>query len=149
MYHSLRRRIMYKIEYIEHSADIGFHIKSDSIEELFKGALIELSNNLVELKKINQVLEKKELNVKGKDHNELLFNVLKTSLDQFYSDNYIPVKIVSIDITQNNVNLKTEGYILDQIHSNLLKYEIKSITYHQLDIKYKDEEYSTRIILDV
>ena len=142
---------MYKINYIEHSADIGFKVSGDSLEDVFTGGLLEMFHNLILINN-PQKLIKKTVKIKGQSNNELLFNSLKYFLDYFYIKGFVPVMVNKIKIRKNTVRITAEGEFInlyDNKRECVLQYEIKSVTYHKLDIIKKDNKYSTILILDV
>ncbi|MBU1078570.1 MAG: archease [Spirochaetes bacterium] len=141
---------MYNIEYLEHTADIGFKIIADSMQELFRGSILEMFNNLISIKS-DKKKKARSFTVKGADSNELLYNILKNFLDNFYLKRFVPVSILSIRIENGKVKIKTDVVSAgkeDSRNYKLLR-EIKAVTYHKLDIQEEDGKFETILIFDV
>lgn len=140
---------MYKIEQIDHTADIGYHITSDSIEDLFKGAVLALYNTVIDLKHVKSG-QQYQFSLNNQDMDDLLYSCLKMCLDHYYQTGFIAKNILFLEI-RNKAELKImlEGSQLTDSLKDKLKYDIKSITYHQLSIKKVKQGFASNIILDV
>lgn len=145
---------MYNIKYINHSADIGFKIIADTLQELFTGAVKELFKNIIDIKQIS-TLKKKKFVIKAADNTDLLYSCLKQSLDFYFQTGFIIKEISKIKLVDNKkLIIVCEGQYLDfEKDKQLVQYlrnEIKTITYHQMEItQLNTGQYTSIIILDV
>lgn len=141
---------MWQYNFIEHTADLGVEIKSDSLPELFEAAVVIMFDNLIEISKITpQKLFK--LKVKGNSCEEMLFNLLKKLLEDFYIKGIAFAKVESLNIKRNKAIIKFWGDIItdSKYPRDIFKYEIKTITYHNLKIEKIGSQYKTVIIFDI
>jgi len=140
---------MWNFQYIEHTADLGIKIEADNIEELMIGALYVMFENLVELSKLEEQKVKK-IKVKGKTKEELLFNLLKKALEDFYINGIVFKRVKKIKIKSEVLKLKFyAGIIDDNSPKDIFKHEIKTVTYHNLKIEKKDNRWTTFLIFDI
>jgi SHS2 domain-containing protein len=140
---------MWNFQYIEHTADLGIKIEADNIEELMIGALYVMFENLVELSKLEEQKVKK-IKVKGKTKEELLFNLLKKALEDFYINGIVFKRVKKIKIKSEVLKLKFYAGIIDDNSSkDIFKHEIKTVTYHNLKIEKKDNRWTTFLIFDI
>ena len=139
---------MFEINYIDHTADIGFEIISDNLEELFMGAIIEMFKNMVNIETVRSD-ECKTFSIDADNTDDLLFNTLKSFLDNYYMNGFIPVKADKVVIKDNLIHITAIGSYLKNADENIMKTEIKSVTYHKLHITKRNNKYNTSIIFDV
>lgn len=137
---------------IEHTADIGLEVWGDKIEKLFLNAVegyykLVLSDNY-KLRKSNL------FDFKDKDFTleNLLISFL-TEINYFLMvKKKILIPINSLRIIEENENY---GLIVSgQLHSladpaEIIKTEIKAVTYHQIKIKNENGIFRTRVIFDI
>jgi SHS2 domain-containing protein len=139
---------MDKYEYISHTADIKFKSYGKTIEECFSNATAALINIICK-QKIKAVV-KKEINVKGKDHSELLYNLLEEFLYLLDSKDFISSGFKKIKIKKEK-----KGYSLNAVAvgDDIKKYshdgEVKAITYNEMFVKYEKDLWSCQVVVDV
>lgn len=141
---------MWKYEYIDHTADLGIEIVADTIEEIYSAALFVMFDNLVELERID-ARKKFRIRIRGKSFEEILFNLLKKLLEDFYIKGVICKELKILQLKNNLLKAEIYGDIIsgDDFPDNIFKYEIKAITYHNLEIKKIDNKYTVTIIFDI
>ena len=141
-----KKSMSYK--YLEHSTDAFIEVKAKNLEEAFSVAGKSVVETIIDLKNIQEI-EEKNIYVKGRNLLNLLYNWLE--------------EIVTITITEGfaignfTVNIKKNGgyEIVSKISGEKLdlkkhnfKVEIKSPTFHLMEIKEKDE-ITMRYLLDL
>jgi SHS2 domain-containing protein len=136
-------------KFIDHTADIAVELKADSIEELF----------IVSAKAFNEAVTEFEAKDETGNLNFVLSShSLETLLVSFLNElNFrlinkrkISVNINNVKITQNNENWNLQCILQENdIDEESIKTEIKSVTYHQIEIKKEDGKYSTSIVFDI
>lgn len=135
-------------KFIEHTADIAFEVTADSIEELFLESARAwricvvgdiagkaLSNNIV--------------NLTADSIEELLVNFLNELNFFLITKKWLAVIFNNLIIDKSNflLSVNVNGFDIDPFFE--IKEEIKSVTYHQMEIVLKDNRYSTRVVFDI
>uniref|UniRef100_A0A7V3N4Z8 Archease n=1 Tax=candidate division CPR3 bacterium TaxID=2268181 RepID=A0A7V3N4Z8_UNCC3 len=133
-------------EILDHTADFGVRIYGKSLEELFKSGFEAIMNAMVEIKEKG---EQKELLYTDKA--ETLEDLLVDFLSEVIFRTIVEGKIftdceLKIDDTSINAKLFYEDYDPER---HRLKKEIKSVTYHNLEIRKTAEGFETNLICDV
>ncbi len=141
---------MWKYSYIDHTADLGVKIVADTLQEIYQAAVFVMFNNILELDKIT-ITKKCKIKIKANSYEELLFNLLKRLLELFYTKGLICKEIKIVKLKENIIKTRIYGSIINfyEIPSEIFKYEIKTVTYHNLEIKKEGNKYTTTIIFDI
>jgi SHS2 domain-containing protein len=135
-------------KFIEHTADIAFDVTADSIEELF----LE-SARAWRISVVGDIAGKSPSTVSIKLEASSLEELLVTFLNEInfllLTKNWLSVIYDNLKIDKEKFNLRViiSGFYLDK--SVEIKEEIKSVTYHQMDIVKKDNKFSTRVVFDI
>ncbi|MDI6851933.1 MAG: archease [bacterium] len=133
-------------EILDHTADFGVRIYGKTLEELFKSGFEAIVNAMVENKRKG---EQKELTYM--DRAETLEDLLVDFLSEVIFRTIVEGKIftdceLKIEGTSINAKLFYEDYDPER---HRLKKEIKSVTYHNLDIRKTPDGFETYLICDV
>lgn len=140
---------MYKI--VSHTADVGIDIKAKSIKELFVEAARGWKYSVVE-NSSTKAAEEKRIQLSAPTLEELM--VIWLNELNFY----LTVKEwIMNEVVDGNIHSANSNWDLDfLINGETLDYqrheicmEIKSVTYHQLNIQKSKGQYKTRIIFDI
>ncbi len=141
---------MYKI--LEtHTADIGLEVKGQTLEELFIEAARGWKQLVLEDAQ-TQPIHYKAIQLTATDIHDLLvqwlseLNYLLTVQQWVVHD--VPQLTIQKTSDQFILNAKVAGEPFDP-NRHYVYFDIKAVTYHQLDIKYQDGFYNTRIIFDI
>ena len=135
-------------KFIEHTADIAFDVTADSIEELF----LE-SARAWRISVVGDIAGKSPSTVSIKLEASSLEELLVTFLNEInfllLTKNWLSVIYDNLKIDKEKFNLRViiSGFYLDK--SVEIKEEIKSVTYHQMNIVKKDNKFSTRVVFDI
>ena len=135
-------------KFIEHTADIAFDVSADSIEELF----LE-SARAWRISAIGDVAGKSLSNVSIKleagSFEELLVDFLNELNFMLTTKKWLSIIFDNLKIDKEKFTLTVfvSGFYLDD--SVEIKEEIKSVTYHQMNIVEKDKKFSTRVVFDI
>jgi len=136
--------------FIDHTADIAAELKGSSLEELFiAGAeawLVSVAEN------INiEADDSLDIELSGLTTEELLITFMNELNYLLITKKWICLSVQSIKIFEdkNGCELSAElkGTKLKEKLS--LKNEIKSVTYHQVEIVQRNGEYSTLVVFDI
>ena len=136
----------YKV--LEHATDAFFEVTASSLTEAFKVAGYSVVDTILDNSKIE---EKKERNivVKGKDLNYLLYNWLEDLIYLIITEGFA-IKKLDIILEKNEeytISAQIFGEDID-IKKHGFKVEIKSPTFHEMDIK-QEKLVTMRFLLDL
>jgi len=131
-------------------ADYAFEVEADSFEELLKESCKALE--LVQVVDLSEI-EKKEVReffVEGENEEQLLFNLLNELI--FFKDTEMLI-FSEFDIKlEKNEKLKAickfYGEKLDY-KKHRTKIDVKSVTYHDFKVEFKDGKWYAFVVLDV
>ena len=126
-------------KYLEHSTDAFIEVKAKTLEEAFLVAGKSVVGTIIDLKNIQEI-EEKSIKVKGRTLLNLLYNWLEEIVTITITDGFA-IKNFSVNIKKNDVYeiiSKISGEKLDLKKHNF-KIEIKSPTFHLMEIKENDE----------
>ena len=137
-------------KFIDHTADIAVELKGDSLEELFiagaKAWLVSVTDDIKS--EANDLLD---IDLSAVSKEELLVTFLNELNFLLITKKWLCLSIQSIKIVDDS-----EGWGLSaelsgiKIENDLqLKQEIKSVTYHQMEIVEMNGNYSTRVVFDI
>jgi len=131
---------------LEHTADIGFIVRSKSLEELIKKTALILSRVMIEEKTVEEK-ETKTIEIEISDKKLIIIDVLRELLYFFETENFI-WKDVYVSIKDDRVILNLKG---EKINSQKHKFkkDVKAVTYHEYYLKNKGNYFETRFILDI
>jgi SHS2 domain-containing protein len=136
-------------KFLEHTADIKIEAEAPSLEGAFSetaSALKEvISGDIVVLSQI-----KKEINVKGKDLQSLLYNFLEEFLFLLDSESFLLWKVEDVKIDEKNFTLKA-SLIGDNAENYHFTNDVKAVTYNDMRIDFDEKKKSWKIhvVLDV
>ncbi len=134
--------------FIDHTADIAFDVSADSLEELFvesaKAWRICVVGDIS-----GKSLSEKNINLNAGSLEELLVNFLNEINYFLLSKKWLCVIFNKISINQElkTISALASGFELES--SIQIKEEIKSVTYHQMEIKKINGKYLTRVVFDI
>jgi SHS2 domain-containing protein len=136
----------YKV--LDHATDAFIEVTASSLTEAFKVAGDSVVDIILDNSKIE---EKKERNivVKGKDLNYLLYNWLEDLIYLIITEGFA-IKKLNITVEKNEeyaISAQIFGEDID-IKKHGFKVEIKSPTFHEMDIK-QEKLVTMRFLLDL
>jgi SHS2 domain-containing protein len=135
-------------KFINHTADLAFDVSADSLEELFLEAAKAWRISVVgdiSGKALSNVM----FNISADSLEELLVNFLNELNFLLTTKKWLAIIFNNIVIDKTNFlfNANSTGFHVDD--SIEIKEEIKSATYHQMNIVNIDNRFSTRVVFDV
>ena len=136
--------------FIDHTADIAVQITADSFEELIQESLIAFNESVLDSvdKKSEEELE---IDLQDSSREGLLVSFLNEINFLLTVKKWISKSVDEIVIKNNlnnyELNCKIKGSKLTVDID--LKEEIKSVTYHQMEIKEENRKLFTRIVFDI
>jgi len=137
-------------KFIDHTADIAAELEGSSFEELFISGADAWLNSVFD-GAIFESNDSTEIDLKGSTVEELLVTFLNELNYLLLTQNWLCLSVQSIKIfdDENGCELSAE---LDgtKLGKNIqLKHEIKSVTYHQVEIVKNDDTYKTLVVFDI
>jgi len=124
---------------LEHATDAIIEVTADNLKEAFEIAGISVIETILDISKVDENNSRK-LIVKGKDLKYLLYNWLEEMIILTITDGFAGKRIL-LEITKNeNYQIDAEifGEAID-LRKHDFKVEIKSPTFHEMDIKQNDK----------
>ena len=141
-----KKSMSYK--YLEHSTDAFIEVRAKNLEEAFSVAGKSVVETIIDSNNI-QKIEEKNIKVKGRTLLNLLYNWLEDIIIITITDGFA-IKNFSVKIKKNKeyqIISNISGEKLD-IKKHNFKVEIKSPTFHLMEIEENDE-ITMRYILDL
>jgi len=137
-------------KFIDHTADIAAQISGSSLEELFAAGAEALIHSSVYEKQF-EADDLLEIELSASSREELLITFLNELNYLLVTKKWLYLSIHSIKIFND-----TDGYELSvelngtELKKDIqLKQEIKSVTYHQVEIVEAEGNYSTLVVFDI
>ena len=133
---------------LEHATDAVIEVTADNLENAFKIAGISVIETILDISKVTEN-DKKSIQVKGKDLKYLLYNWLEEIIILTITDGFAG-KRITIDISKDEeykIDAEVFGETID-LKKHEFKVEIKSPTFHEMEIKQKDK-ITMRYLLDL
>ena len=124
---------------LEHATDAIIEVTADNLKEAFQIAGISVIETILDSSKVDET-DSRKLVVKGKDLKYLLYNWLEEIIILTITDGFAGKRIV-IDILKNeNYEIHAEifGEMIN-LKKHEFKVEIKSPTFHEMEIKEGDK----------
>ena len=137
-------------KFIDHTADVAFKAKGKTIEELFESCALATEQTMVKDLKTVKHKTKKQIKLKAKNPEELLFNFLQELI--FLKDaKLLLFSKFKIKIKQDKelvLNAEIYGEKLNPKKHELLV-DVKAVTYHFYKVEKVKNYWKAFIILDV
>jgi len=141
-----KKSMSYK--YLEHSTDAFIEVRAKNLEEAFSVAGKSVVETIIDSNNIQEI-EEKNIKVKGRNLLNLLYNWLEEIVTITIADGFA-IRNFSVNIKKNKeyqIISKISGEKLD-IKKHNFKVEIKSPTFHLMEIEENDE-ITMRYLLDL
>jgi len=137
-------------KFIDHAADIAAEISGSSLEELFTAGAEAWLDSIVDELNI-EADDFSEIELSSSTKEELLITFLNELNYLLLTKKWLCISIQSLkifdDIEGCELSAELKGVkIKNEIQ---LKHEIKSVTYHQVEIIKVNENYSTLVVFDI
>lgn len=137
-----------KHTYLSHTADIAFDVEADSIEELFIESFNCWLNSVVE--NISPDAEQEtEIKLSADSYEQLLVDFLNEVNFLLTVKKILCINVESLVIDKENISLKALIKTQNLKDDSVLKEEIKSVTYHQMEIRNQNGKYYVRVVFDI
>ena len=136
-----------KYELIDHTADFGIQVFGSDSQELFTNAALALFDVITEM----DVLKGRDscnITASGEDWSDLMINWLREILYLWNGRELLVKSVQILSLSENNISAKIyfDAYIPDR---NIIKTEIKAVTYHQVQVESSPSGWKAQIIFDI
>jgi len=134
-------------ELFEHTADIGIRARAETLETLLADAARGLFSVIAANLDAVRPLEALNLKIKGKDHDDLLFDWLDELLYTFNSKHLL-FREFDVTIRPEGLEAVVRGEPIDPARHEL-HMEVKAITYHRLKVEQDGSGWLAEVIVDI
>ena len=138
---------MKRFEILDHPADIGIEIKGKSLEDLFINAALGTTSLMIEQHEIS-ANTKKEINLKGNDMENLFIKWLDEVIYLFDTEGFLIKNVLVETLRATSLRAILHGEKYNKIKHEIKLY-LKSVTYHQLEIKQTKKGWGAKVFFDV
>jgi SHS2 domain-containing protein len=140
-----RRRPKYR--QLSHTADLGWRLRGDTLEELFENAAAALVATMVDRRTIRRT-ETREVTLESGDRESLLVDWLNHLLYLFDVDGFLGRDFLVESLTPRRLRARVLGERFDP-GRHPEKTAVKAATYHHLEIVREDGTWRATVILDL
>jgi len=137
-------------KFIDHTADIAAEINGSSMEELFAAGAEALLNSIVDEQNF-EADDLLDIELTASSKEELLITFLNELNYLLITKKWLCSSIQSMKIFNDADGCELSAELKGtRIKDDLqLKHEIKSVTYHQVEILLAEGNYSTLVVFDI
>jgi SHS2 domain-containing protein len=134
-------------EHFEHTADLGLRVRARSLDELFRDAAQGLFSIITEELPEGGAERPFRFRLEGRRYDHLMFDWLNELL---YTFDTARVLLDRFDVRVDDTGLAAtaRGRPVEGAES-FLQREVKAITYHQLRVERRDDEWFAEVIVDI
>ena len=136
---------LYRI--IEHTADTGFEVTADSIEQIYEKAAGAFFSIMWQIHSIEKA-ETKVVEITGIDPEQLLVNFLEEFLYFYDAKGLVCTRLKIETVTDTKIRARAWLQKFDSDRDRELL-SVKAVTYHQLFIGRERGGWAARIFLDI
>ncbi len=122
-----------------------------TLDEAFENSAKGLVNTMFHIKEITPGNKEHEIIAKGYDIESLLYDWLENVMLRILIDNIV-LSDFKVKISESNDNYFLKGIVKGEVldlQKHHYKVEIKAVTYHEMEIKQKENIITTRFLLDL
>ena len=132
---------------IDHTADVGLHVKGADPVDLFTKAGLALFDVLTDISEL-QGSHVQKIRIDGDDWPDLMVNWLRELLYLWSGEEKLvyAIEIESLSKTEVAATVMYDEFLPER---HQIKNEIKAVTYHQIQVQPVDQGWEARIIFDV
>lgn len=138
-----------KFQFLPHTADLKVNAFGKTIEEAFINSALALKEAIAEKVRVKPAI-KKEISVKGKDLDALLYNFLEEFIYLIDADDFLLNSIIKIKIFHDKEGFSLNASVAgDKASSHKFTNDVKAITYNEMFVKKAKDKFIIQFVLDV
>ena len=140
---------MEKYKFFEHTADMKFQAYGTSLEEAFSNAALALTDVIVEVREVEQII-RKEITIESEDKKSLLYDFLEKFLYLMDAEHFVINKVLSLGIEKGK-KLKLIANVAGDIGLDKYSFKrhVKAVTYNDMIIDEKPGNVMIQVVLDL
>jgi SHS2 domain-containing protein len=138
-------------KFLDHTADIAVEVSAENYNDLLLASAYAWKESVIDEFDIGipvrEIIEKKDSSIE-----ELIINFLSELNYLLFTKKWIMHSIENIDVENLNDDWSLKSLIVGELldeKKHKIKEEIKAVTFHQMDVKYINNRYTTRIVFDI
>ncbi len=139
--------LMERYRLLDHTADIEIVAFGRDVAEAFSNAAYAMFDILTDIDKVREK-DSFDLQVSAGDIDELLVSWLDELLYRYETERFIFRRFAVHDISDVSLSASVFGEGIDPSRHEI-RTEIKSVTYHQLEVKKTDGVWKAQVVFDV
>jgi len=132
---------------IDHTADLGITVRGTDIRDLFEEAARSITHLMVKANPAKEIKTVK-LSVTGCDSADLMVRWLGEILYLLEGENKVVIHMEIDSISPSSLHATLQTVPFDPNTDEIL-YEIKAVTYHQIEVAEKSDHWEARVIFDL
>jgi len=137
-----------KYEILDHTADLGIEITSDSYQDLFIDSAKITYSLLTDHTPVSEKALQKNIPLTAIDKESLLHDWIAEVISLFWSDRIMLTDFIFNSLTNKEAQIEAKSTKVDFDKIDL-KEEIKAVTYHNFTIKNVNNKFIANIIYDI
>ena len=136
--------------FVDHTADIAVSLEGSTLEELFTAGAESYRSAITDMTNL-EADDVQEIDISADSIEELLITFLNELNYYLISKKLLFVSVQSIKIFNDEEGCELSAELNGRKINNdfQIKQEIKSVTYHHVEIINKDDNYSTLVVYDI
>ena len=133
-------------EILDHTADIGIKVKSESLPAVMEKTILALSDLMIGNMQVGSD-EEREFIIDEDNAEIALVSILEEILYLFEHQKFA-VSCCSVSVQNNEYRVQMKGSLFNpsKVKDGT---EIKAVTYHQLKVKKEDDTWIVKVIFDI
>jgi len=133
-------------EYLPHTADVQFRAYGKTLEEAFCHAAYAFTDIITDHSKVKPLVEK-QFTVSAENNEALLYDYLEYFVFFLDIDGFLLHEITSINLQNTHIHVVCQGDTQPEKYE--VKAHIKAVTYQQMKVEYKKNQWCLQVIVDV
>jgi SHS2 domain-containing protein len=140
---------MGRVQTFDHTADVGFHVEGESLDDLFTTAAEALIDYIVVSRAAVLPIASESVNLKADDLAELLVAWLNELIFRCETQHRVYGRVEArVDASRCQLEATIEGEPIDRSR-HILDHEVKAVTRHDAKVWKTDGGWNARVILDI
>lgn len=138
---------MEKYKFFEHTADAKFQAYGKSMEEAFSNAALAMKSIMTEKKVEGKI--KKNIQATGNDLKGLLYAFLEEILFLLDTEQFVLNEVEKISIKEEGKFIIEAILSGDKADKYQICYDVKAVTYNEMEIKEEKDKIMVQVVLDL
>ncbi|MGQ9687516.1 MAG: archease [Desulfobaccales bacterium] len=136
-----------KYRQLSHTADVAYHIRGDSLADIYRHAAEALMSTLTDRRRL-RARESRDITVEAPDREALLVAWLNHLLYLYDVDGFLGRNFAILEVEEEHLRAQVRGEAFDP-ERHVGKNAVKAATYHHLQISPRNHGWQATVILDL